>query len=64
MLKQYIKSENDIYDLRSPTKEQIDESIKHIKQRIEYNSETNYCLLIVAIGHSVLKDGSMNLALN
>ena len=64
VFQKFIKDERDFYHHQSPTMAQIEKTVNHIKLRLENNPETNYCVIFVAIGHGILKEGSMNVIIN
>ena len=64
VFQQYIKDERDFYHLQAPSMAQIDETVEHIKLRLKHNPETNYCLIIAAIGEGIQREGSENLVIN
>ena len=64
VLKQYINAEQDIYYLYNAPLEALKKSFDHLTERVNDNPETNFCLMFVAIGHGVQKEGSMHVVIN
>ena len=64
VLLQYNKDERDYYHLHAPSMASIQKVLDHILLRVEHNRDTNFCLIFVAIGHAIKKDGVMHYALN
>ena len=64
MFLQYNKDERDFYHLHAPSMASIKKTLDHIKLRVKHNLDTNFCLIFVAIGHGIKKDGVMHLAIN